>query len=476
MAAGLNLRVKPFAVASGRESRSQTETGNEQGLDLKWGVGRGLALDLTVNTDFAESEADEQQVNLSRFLLFQPEKREFFLENAGVFEFGPRSLFTPPTLRPFFSRRIGLSGDGQAVPIEWGARLTGRSGPWSVGALGAETEGDDWQVLRLRRQMDDRTTVGLISTRHAAPGNENRVYGLDADVNATERLKLRTFLARSEDSAEGGDGTGGVGAVYRGPKWRWSLDAMEIGEHFDAEAGFLLRRGVRRYAGSLTWVPRPEASVVRNYYFEHRLEAFTGLDGRLESAQHGADLFSFRTRKDDVFSLYSDLRYERLDEPFEIRRGVVIPSGEYRFGDLGMWVETNTSRPVSASGWYQRGPFYGGDRAAHGMTLRLRPGRHFRSESSWDHNSIDLPAGAFDTNLFRERLSLALTPDLATAAFVQFNDAAELLALNVRFNWIYRPGADLFLVLNETWDAPGLGRRSQRDRQAILKLTYLFSA
>lgn len=485
---GLNLRVKPFAAASGRESPAKgrgdgVQTENDNGVDVKWGLGRGLSLDLTVNTDFAESEADEQQVNLSRFSLFLPERREFFLENAGLFEFGPRAVFGAPVLRPFFSRRVGLTEDGRAVPIEWGTRLTGRTGPWSLGLLEARTgspedgsAADDWGVLRLKRRVGERLSVGLLSTRHAVDGNENRVYGMDADWNPTARLKVRSFWARSDDTEDGTGRTGGLGALYRGPAWRWSLDAAEIGERFDPEAGFLLRRGVRRYAGSLTFVPRPEIPHIRNLFFEGRSEAYTGLDGRLDWMWNGFDLFSFRTKSDDVVSLFADARYERLDEPFEIRPGVFIPAAEHRFGDLGLWGATNASRAVSASAWIQKGSFYDGTRLAHGMSLGLRPGRHFRSESSWDRHHVELPGGAFDTNLFRERLTLALTPDLSAAAFAQWSDTADLLSMNLRLNWSYKPGSDVFLVFNETWDAPAFGRRTERDRQAILKLTWLFAA
>ena len=486
---GLNLQVKPFAVASGRESsarlqRAPSEDGvlttDEAGLDVKWGVGRGLSLDLTMNTDFAESEADEQQVNLSRFSLFLPERREFFLENAGMFELGPRNSFGPPLLRPFFSRRIGLSAAGEPVPIEWGARLTGRSGPWSVGVMDVQTgpgeEGDggeNWGVVRLRRRAGERTSVGLISTRHERNGGVNSVYGVDADFEPTSRLKVRTFWTESRDPEEGRDHASGLGAIYRRPVWRWSLDALEIGDRFDPEMGFLRRKGVRRYASTLTFVPRPEIPHIRNLFFEGRGEAYTDLDGEVESSYLGFDLFSFRTKTDDVLAIYSDSSFERLAEPFEIHRGVVLPAGEYQWNDLGLWMETNASRVVSGSGWVQKGSFWNGDRLAHGTTLRLRPGRHFRSESSWDRHRVELPAGSFTKNLFRQRLQVAFTPDLATAAFVQFSDSAELLAANLRLGWAYRPGADLFLVLNQTWDAPEIGRRTRRDRQAILKATYL---
>jgi len=467
MTSGLNLRVKPFAMVSG-----------ESGMDVKSGIGRGLGLDLTMHTDFSESEADDQQVNLSRFSLFQPEKRDFFLENAGLFDFGPHTPFGPTLFRPFFSRRIGLTAGGQPVPVEWGARLTGRTGPWSLGLLDVHTgqgEGDGWGVVRVRRQVGEQATVGFLPTRHDGNGGANSVYGADADVQATSELRVRGFWALSDDPRQGADQAGGLGAVYRGPVWRWSLDALQIGDRFQPDMGFLLRSGIRRYAGSLTYVPRPEIPHIRNLFFEGRGEVYTGLDGTVQSIYGSSDLFSFRTKSDDVFSFYGESTFERLTAPFEIHPGVIIPAGRYSFQDLGLWYEGNISRPVSATAWVQKGTFYGGDRSSEGVTLRLRPSRFFRTETSWEHNSVELPGGAFTTNLFRQRLNVPLTPDLSTAAFVQFNDAAQLLAMNLRLRWIYRPGADVFLVLNETWDAPGLGTRSLRDRQAILKVTYLFA-
>jgi hypothetical protein len=476
---GLNLRAKPFAVAAGREQLAAGEdirTANDAGLDVKWGVGRGLALDLTVNTDFAESEADEQQVNLTRFSLFLPEKREFFLENAGIFEFGPRYPFGPPLFRPFFSRRVGLGAEGEPVPIEYGARLTGRTGPWSIGVLDAKTEEDNWGVLRVKRRAGDQTEGGVVATHHDGPAGRSSLAGADADWrSADSRLKVRGFWAGSDDPQEGSDWAGSVGAFYRGPTLRWNVEALQIGDGFESEAGFLRRRGIRRLAPSLTWVPRPDVPGIRNLFFEGRGEVFTDLEGEIQSTYYGADLFGFRTNGDDSLSIYAEQSFERLDEPFEIRPGVVIPAGEYRWDDEGVWFETNASRPVSVEAWYQAGGFFGGERTAHGTSLRLRPSRFLRSESSWDRNRVELPGGAFTTNLFREKLQVSLTPDVATAAFVQFSDAAELLAANLRVGWTYRPGSDVFLVLNQTWDAPALGLRTARARQAILKMTWMIA-
>ena len=236
-----------------------------------------------------------------------------------------------------------------------------------------------------------------------------------------------------------------------------------------------MRKGIRRYASSLTWVPRPSLLGIRNLFFEGRNEVYTDLAGEVDSMYTGFDLFSLRTKSDDTFGVYSSHTFERLDEPFEIFRGIEVSAGEHRYDQAGLWFETNASRPLSAMAWAEGGAFYDGNRLAQGVTLRLNPGRHFRSETSWTHNDIDLPSGAFATNLVRQRLQYAFTPDLSTAALLQWSDAAELLGANLRLRWTYRPGADLFVVFNQTWDAPGLGSRTVRDRQAILKLTYLFA-
>lgn len=496
IAPGLALQVEPFAVASARERSGSSGSGpleerdRQTGADLKWGVSRGLSLDLTYQTDFAESEADEQQVNLSRFSLFLPEKRDFFLENAGLFEFGPREWGTP-LFRPFFSRRIGLGEDGAPVPLEWGARLSGRSGPWSVGLLGARTGAadrpdggeaagpggdEDWGVLRLKRRVGSEAGFGLMATRRAGAAGENRVLGFDSDWQPTSRFKLRGYWAGSDDPALGSDHAGGIEAAYRGPAWRWNLDAVEIGDGFEPGAGFLLRRGIRSYTPVLTWVPRPKIAGVRNLFFEGRGEVITDLAGHTESTSFAADLFGLRTQRDDAFGVYAETSSERIPELFQIHRQVAVPPGTYDSSLAGIWGETSRARAASVYAWWQRGGFYGGTRTAHGLTLSLRPGRHLRSVTQWDRHDVRLPNGDFATDLLRQRLHVSFTPDLGADALLQHSDSAGLLAMNLRLHWIYRPGADLFLVYNQTWDAPTWGNRRERDRQLILKLTYLFSA
>ncbi|HEV7667181.1 MAG TPA: DUF5916 domain-containing protein [Thermoanaerobaculia bacterium] len=489
--AGLNLRIKPHIVGS-QTNFSATGLHNidgDLGVDLKWGVTRGLALDLTYHTDFAEAEADDQQVNLTRFSLFLKEKREFFLENSGIFELvPPTQLGGTPPLKLFFSRRIGIAPNGTPVPIEWGTRLTGRAGEWSLGLLDVETKplaasrsgvaggiaGDNWGIVRVKRNIGERSSIGMIFTNRDHDGvDDNQVYGFDADLNPTPKLNVNAFYAASHDPGVS-DWSAGTSAIWSGQFWIWSMEAMEIGEQFNPEAGFLLRNGIRRYAPAVSYKPKPKIPGLRNLGFNAQAEVITDLDDHLESLAGNVDLFGFVTDKEDQGTVFMEVNRERLDLPFEIQPGIVIPRGEYDFADYGVsYTSSPTRRNVYAIGSVTQGQFYDGERLSSALTLGLRPSRHFRSETRWTRDDVDLRGGSFLANVFRERLSLSVTPRVATNAFIQYNDAADLLSLNLRFNWIYRPGADLFVVYNENWIAPSLGHLQARERQVIVKFTYL---
>jgi hypothetical protein len=400
----------------------------------------------------------------------------------------PTQLGGTPPLKLFFSRRIGIAPNGLPVPIHWGTRLTGRAGEWSIGLLDVETEplgqsrsgivdgipGANWGIVRLKRNVGERSSVGMIFTNVDEDGGEgNQVYGLDADLNPLPKLNINTFYAASKDPGVS-DWAGGASAVYSGQDWLWSMETMQVGEQFNPEAGFLLRSGIRRYAPTLTYKPRPKIKGLRNLQFDLLAEIDTDLDDHLETFAGRFDLAGFVLDREDQASLFVDVNRERLDEFFVIRPGIGIPPGEYDFADFGLSYATSPTRQnFYSSGSVTNGQFYDGNRLSSVLTVGLRPSRHFRAETRWSRDDVDLPAGSFTANVWRERLSLSLTPTLSTNAFIQYNDSAELLSLNLRFNWIYRPGADLFLVFNENWTAPSLGNVRPRERQLILKFTYL---
>jgi hypothetical protein len=492
---GLNLRFKPFAVGSRSEFNTTGVTTDKSrlGLDVKWGIARGLALDLTYNTDFAEVESDDQQVNLTRFSLFLKEKREFFLENTGIFEFVPPSQIggTPP-LKLFFSRRVGIAANGFPVPIQWGARLTGRAGDWSIGLLDASTqalgpgtsgvaggiEAANWGVVRVKHNIGERSSVGMIFTSSDRNGGDsNQVFGLDANLNPLPKLNINTFYSVSHDSVshEPGvsDHAGGGSLIWNGQDWVWALEAMEIGQDFDPQVGFLLRSGIRRYAPTLIYKPRPPIPGVRSLLLDVQAQAITDLNNTMQSFSSRFDLFGFVLNSEDQAQAFVDVNRERLEAPFAIRPKIVIPVGRYDFNDYGVTYATNPYRRVFLTGSLLEGQFYDGDRFSSAATLGLRLSRFFRAETTWTRDEVKLAEGSFTANVWRERLSLSFTPNVATNAFVQYNDTTQLVSLNLRFNWMYKPGANVFVVYNQNWIAPSVGNLTTRERQAILKFTYL---
>jgi hypothetical protein len=495
---GWSLNVKPFTVATSADTPDPDDprAGEdlEVGLDVKKGLGRRLSLDLTLNTDFAETEVDALQVNLTRFSLFFPEKREFFLENAGIFDFGPRDfgIWTPglgddaPLLKVFFSRRIGLSR-GEEVPVDWGARLTGRVGGWNVGALDVQTGAvelggpadvprNNWGTLRATRNLGERSSAGAIFTQRHGSDNTNRVLGGDLDYKPTVNLGIYSYAATSDNTAFGmtSDWAAGTAATWDGRFWDWRVGFDRIGEDFDPQAGFLLRRGVQRYDGRVTFEPRPATPWLMNLHFEYSGRIYTDLAGQLETQRHRLDVFGLRTASADEAVLYGLFGFERLVEPFEIVPGVVIPVGEYSFPAAGARFLTHSSRPVSVEGRIEVGEFYDGDRLGGQLLLRLRPNRFLRSETAWVFDDVEVSGGEFTSQIIRQRFAIALTPRVLSSFFVQYNHLDDLWSVNLRFNWIYRPGADLFVVYRQTWDPSRGDGTLRRDRRFIVKFTYLF--
>jgi uncharacterized protein DUF5916 len=487
---GLDLRVKPFAVGAERRFAEPSAAGADEkldlGLDVKWGITRNLALDLTYKTDFAEAEVDDQQVNLTRFSLFFPEKREFFLENAGIFEFG----FNSPDatlLKVFFSRRIGNGPGGIVVPIDYGARLTGRIGEWSIGALDVESGSAPLEdggrlprqnegVVRLKRNVGERSTLGMIFTRVDEPdGGANQVLGFDADLHPSRESTLAAFWTESSDpgAVAGSRWAGGVSTAWQGETLGLGFDATEVGAGYNPGLGFLLREGIRHYEPRFTYLPRPVLPGVRNLVFTGSLDIYTDLMNRIETRYLAVDVLGVRFQSEDEVKLFADSSFERVPAPFALSPGVVIPAGSYRFNDVGFRLTSNSGRTVGLDGYVIKGQFYDGDRLSGSANLALRASRYLRSDTTWAHDDVHLPGGSFKSDIVRERLAVSLTPDLFANTFVQYNTAASLLSLNFRFDWTYRPGADLFVILNQDWGAPTLSRLAARNRAVIVKLTYL---
>jgi hypothetical protein len=487
------LNVKPFLVGELEETPRSEDDGtrdeSDVGLDVKWGVTRNLALDLTYNTDFAEVEADQQQVNLTRFSLFFPEKREFFLENAGIFDFGLplRDPFESPLLKVFFSRRIGLDS-GQEVPIDYGARLTGRAGGWNIGVLDVRTDDTTFEsgaavpaanfgVARLKRNLGRRSGIGFIYTDRDDEGaRHNQVYGVDLDYKPSRAADMVAFWSDTRDDRSVGDTwAAGASAGYRKTTLESTLEWIRVNEGYDPDIGFLLRRNFERFTPRVTWRPLIGKWGLRSYFTEARYDYFARAStGELESRRFEIAPFGLSNFHEDGFGLYYSWDTERLFAPFEIQPGIVIPAGLYEFESVRLGGRTGEARTISFRGRISSGDFFDGTRNWVNLTTRLRISRYLRAETAIDYNDVDLPAGAFITRIIGQRIDVSFTPNLRLNSFLQYNDAAELLGANVRFNWSYRPGADLYLVYNENWDAPTFQARETVGRALILKYTYLW--
>lgn len=497
------LQIKPYVIGDVSEDPRldlDPATDGDYGLDLKWGVTRSLALDLTYNTDFAEVEVDELQTNLTRFSLYFPEKRDFFLENAGIFDFGPphRRFYEPPVLKAFFSRRVGLDA-GRQVPIDWGARLTGRMGGWDIGVLRVATAGlgrDDetlppnaFTVARLKRNVGERSSVGAMLTE-ATPNGElaNRVAGVDFVYKPGPKVIFGGFWsssgiseepAGSEATEPGGSSDAGEGAYglnfdYQGRALTVFLDAQEIEQDYDPKAGFLLRRNVRHLNPMVQWLPRIDRGLVRSWFTELNVDYYETLDnGELETRRIQFSPIGMRMTTEDRWRLGYVHETENLVAPFEVSPGVVIPPGRYEFDTIEAASFTNQSRLLGFRGIIGAGDFYNGTQTSGRVTFTLRLSKNLQTETRWVFNDVELPQGDFDVGLYSQIVNFTFTPNLRLNTILQYNDLSGDLGTNIRLHWIYKPGSDLFVVYNENWIAEDLRYRTSTHRQIAVKFTYL---
>ena len=503
LAQSAQLQIKPFAIGDVSEDPRldlDPATDGDYGLDIKWGVTRSLALDLTYNTDFAEVEVDELQTNLTRFSLYFPEKRDFFLENAGIFDFGPphRRFYEPPVLKAFFSRRVGLDA-GRQVPIDWGARLTGRVGGWDIGVLRVATAGlarDDealppnaFTVARLKRNVGERSSIGAMLTETAPDGElANRVAGVDFVYKPGPKTIFGGFwsssaigeeaAASSENAAAGASDAGesayGFNFDYQGRALTVFLDAQEIEEDYSPKAGFLLRRNVRHLNPQIQWLPRIERGFVRSWFTELYVDYYETLDeGELETQRIEFAPIGMRMTTEDRWRLGYVHETENLVEPFEVSDGVVIPPGRYEFDTVEAAAFTNQSRLFGLRGRIGVGDFYEGTQTSGRIGFNFRISRHLQTQTSWVYNNVELPQGAFDVGLYSQIVNMTFTPNLRLNTILQYNDLSGDLGTNIRLHWIYRPGSDLFVVYNENWMAEDLRHRQSTHRQIAVKFTYL---
>ena len=494
-----NLEVKPYAISGALTDRDATpatsnDVTGDLGVDVKYGLTRSLIADFTVNTDFAQVEADEQQVNLTRFSLFFPEKREFFLEGQGIFAFGSPNDTRRRNARPsdtpviFFSRRIGLDG-GEEVPILAGGRMTGRAGAYSVGLLNIQT-GDsetadalstNFSVVRLKRDLLRRSNVGLIYTRRSQlidTDGINQVYGADANFRFYENVNLSSYYARTDTpgiDADGGDASYRGRFEYTGDRYGVEVEHLStVDEEFNPEIGFVRRDDFRRNFAQLRFSPRPRAIPwLRRVISQGSIDYITDTTGVLETREGKLRLELELENSDKWHVEYTD-SFEGLQEGFEIADDIVLPVGSYSFRDVRTEYELGPQRRISGRLTFSRGSFFGGTRTEVGYQGRVVITPRLAVEPRITVNDVDLPQGPFTTTLVSTRTSFTVSPRMFIAALLQFNSSGDSLDPNVRFRWEYEPGSDLFVVYSDGRDTGFDGFPRLQNRSFVVKFTRLF--
>ena len=494
------LDIKPYATSSlSTDHRARPRVTNDPhgdvGLDVKVGLSDSVNADITVNTDFAQVEADEQQINLTRFSLFFPEKRDFFLENQGTFGFGGvaggRRGGDTPTL--FYSRRIGLQGSLE-VPLEVGGRVNGRIGKFIIGALNVQT-GDEpgsgalptnFSVVRIKGDILARSSLGMIATsrsRALSGTGSNQAYGADLTLNFFENVIVNAYWARTRTEGLSGDDISYRAQFdYPADRWGVQLDHLVVGDHFNPEVGFVRRDDMRRTFGEFRFSPRPRADrpitrTIRRFSYTGSIERIEDGDRRLESRDASA-AFNIDFQNADSFTVTYTDTFEFLPRPFRIAPGVRLPVGDYTFRKTRVAFNMGQQHRFRINTAAEYGTFYNG----HKTTLNLSGGRlgftpQLSVEPSYSINDVDLVQGSFRTHLPRARVTYTMTPLMFTSALVQYSSSSKAVSTNVRFRWEYSPGSELFLVYNEERDTLTRGPRglpTLTGRAFIIKINRLF--
>jgi len=490
MSQGVGLELVPYGAAAWRkDSQQATDVPIDAGVDLNYSVTPSLRAAVTVNTDFAEAEVDRRRVNLTRFPLFYPEQRDFFLENSSVFDFAPLNA-----VRPYFSRRIGLD-DGEIIPIRYGARLAGQAGAYDLGVLHIKTgekgghASEDFTVARLKRNFFSQSSLGFIYTRRAtltidssSAASDRQTLGADLDLFTStflgdKNLQFQAFYVWHTDPDLDGSSTindrsaRGFRINYPNDVWRMHLSYREFGDNWDPAVGFVRRRGFRRANPAVTYAPRPDwFSGLRNLEFRLYHEHLTDLNNQLLTRATGLGV-TLNFDSGDRIRGRKRFRFEVLDEAFEIHPGIVLPISSYSFGEWEIGAETASRRRMSGEFKVRNGKLWSGDRSAFEASLSFRPLVGVTATAEWEHEDIDLYQGQFTTNLVRTLGSWHVSPWVSFDGNLQYDTVTGIAGVYTRLRWILRPGSDFYFVYTENWKSTD-DRWQMLSRGATTKVNY----
>jgi hypothetical protein len=486
---GIGLNVQPYVTgkyvdAPGRNIESQFD--KDAGIDFIYSVTPQLKANFTINTDFAETEVDQRRVNLTRFPLFFPERRQFFLEGANFFDFGREQ---GGSVRPFFSRQIGLDAEGHPQRIDYGAKLTGQIGSNNVGMLHVRTantddlRGEDFTVFRSRESFFRQSYVGMMYTRRDqrnSSASARQTLGVDFQLatstfRGSENMNASGFyvITSRRPNTEGGRAIYGGRFEYPNDRWLARMAFRELQPGYDPAVGFVDRRSLRRWNPEIVFSPRPQNSrIVRRWILRNDDEIITDLQNRpvtkIYENQVGVD---FQSGDSIAFHLLPT--YERLEDDFEISRDVVLPGGaEYNFMRYSFRINTASRRVMSVSTNYTIGSFYSGHARDFVLNLGFRPRQGVLVNLNNEWNRVELAEGDFSTALVRLSANNQFNPWISMVNNVQYDSVSRILGWQTRFRWILRPGDDIFLVYAHNWLEDPVRGRITLDRSAATKLLY----
>ena len=472
------------------------------GGDMKVSVTSNLTADLTVNTDFAQVEADREQANLTRFSLFFPEKRQFFLEGAGLFDFGiPRTSFNaPPPLLLFYSRRIGIE-EGHAIPILTGGKITGKVGGFGVGLLNVLTnqyaadatenldavdvDRTNYSVLRIKRDLFTGSSIGVIGINKQAPDAHNRATGVDFIYRPTDRMNFRGLWARTFEPndlvSEQTSPTGNTNALYFGGNWqsevaRVNASYTDIGDDFNPEVGYVYRTGSRWLRSEVRATPYLRWYGFRRMWAGPEIDIILNSDNELETRTFiWSTWLELETNGWGGIRIYRN--FENLIDDFEIREGIIIPRGKYNYNNYSLMLNAE-GKVFNGRFGFNIGDFYNGTRRGFDLRLDLRFGGRFSLEPRYEFNRVTLPQQgesdeqvSFDTNVFGGRVVYSFSTDLFTKLYVQWNSDRNLVTTNFLVNYIYLPGSDFYFVFNQTYGTDSI-TSGLLDTTLVGKVTY----
>ena len=473
--------IKPYATGGWRQGVPLVgKPGFDSGLNgkaglevVKIGITPSLTAEFTANPDFGQVEVDNQVVNLTRFSVFFPEKRDFFLENSGIFLFGREG-----ENQAFFTRRIGLTDDGAPVPIDYGAKVTGRIGAYNVGFLQVQTRKlgeasspftiprDQFTVLRVKRDVLKRSYIGAIFVnRQGAPSagglSYNRVAGVDSEFNLTDHYKVTAFwMGSATPGVHSSYGSSRLQSIFENSLYRFITVYEDVGSNFNPEVGFIERNAIHQYFGQFAYKPRPKfIPHVQQMEFETQIEYYTDRHNKLATRQTELSWDTIFKNSSELFFRPIEAVNDVLTEPFEIRPGIKIPVGAYQFNRPILEFTSDLSKRVIFTAREKWGKFYTGTRYETSGGIQWRPNAHLFFDFGESYNKVHLREGDFNTSLFTGRFNYNFSRKLLTSVFVQLNSAARLSLINVRLRYIYRPNSDFFIIYNQSSGA-GLERPS----------------